>query len=161
MTTTPEVLVENDQKNEMMNRNPRSVRPVLSASPRFGAHRGGSMPVSTPPPNGILTSTVFDALSLLAYDAASRTFKDGTTSIYMFIERDSSGTLLQWAYGPATAGATYNNPRCEVVSLVGNAIVSGTFNANTGVVSYNGHTYKFRPERDGNGILVVAAVQIT
>lgn len=118
------------------------------------------MPVGNQPPAGILKSNVFSALNGMSYNATAKAFTDGSNNtIYMYVEKQSSTSdLPQWNYGTAAEAATNKNPRGEISQTVANIILSGTFVSSDGTVSLNGVKYRFRLERDANGVDQVAAV---
>lgn len=119
------------------------------------------MPAGNDPPMGSLKSSVFTALNGMNYNATAKAFTDGTNNIYMFIEKTSSTSdLPQWNYGTASEAGTHNNPRGEISATVANIITMGRYNSSDSSVIYSTLHYKFRLERDANGIDQVVAVQV-
>ncbi|MGZ3474444.1 MAG: hypothetical protein ACXWUG_09155 [Polyangiales bacterium] len=118
------------------------------------------MPTGSQPPVGILTQSVFNAVNALGYSSTYKSFLDGSNNpIYLFIERQSTTSeLAQWNYGTATEAGI--NPRGEIASSVAAIINNGSYNTADSTVSYAGKKYKFRIERDANGVDQVKAVQV-
>lgn len=119
------------------------------------------MPVGNQPPNILLPSSVFTTLHGYGYDATNQTFLDGNSAaIFMFIEKSSTTSdVPEWNYGTATECGI--NPRGLIPQQTASIVLGGAYVSTNNTVSYAGHTYKFRLERDTNGNDVVRAVQIT
>ncbi|MBI2394234.1 MAG: hypothetical protein HYV09_31980 [Deltaproteobacteria bacterium] len=112
------------------------------------------MPTPTTPPIVALPQGVFDALNGMSYDSTARAFRDGSNNaIYLFVESDSNG-LPRWQYATDAQGSI--NPRADIPLLTADVILGGTFDAQTGAISYDGQSYRIRLERDGSGPIAKA-----
>lgn len=100
------------------------------------------MPSGSTPPEIFLPEAVFDALQAMSYSSTQKAFLDGTTPIYMFVEKDTNGAP-RWFYANDADGGI--NPRGEIPQLTADVILYGAWQG--GTVSYNGSTYKIRLER--------------
>lgn len=113
------------------------------------------MPTGADPPPVALPQAVFNALNGMTYNSTARAFRDASNNnIYMFVEDDGNGGA-RWFYGTNTEGGV--NPRGEIPTLTKDVILGGTYDTQTGAVDLEGTNYKFRLERDSNGVPVAKA----
>jgi hypothetical protein len=117
------------------------------------------MPIGDTPPVGILSQSVFDAVHAMTYDTTNKCFLSGSTQYFLFVEKSSTSELPQWNYGTAADADYHNNPRGQISSTVYDILKNGSYNAD-GSVSRSMKKYRFRLERDANGVDQVAAVQV-
>jgi hypothetical protein len=114
------------------------------------------MPYGGDPPNVNMPTTVFNTLCTYTYNATNKAFVDGSgNTIFLFVEKTTSGTGSQWFYGTEAQGG--KNPKGLVPTLTSNIILSGSINTSTGVMTYSGTTYKIRLERDASGVPIANA----
>src|SRR5688500_8440631 len=120
------------------------------------------MPSGGTPIEPELTSTVFNALHAMTYDAVALAFKDASNNLnYMFLER-KTGTFStgQWFYGTDTEGGV--NPRGQIPLLTYTVINNGTLDTQAQKTADSGKYYRIRIQRDqATGKQVAQAVEVT
>src|SRR5688572_25909934 len=106
------------------------------------------MPQPNDPPDPGITSTVFNALQAMSYDASLQAFKDTAGDRYfLFVQRKSNTVdVAEWVHATDTEGG--DNPRGLVPQLTFDVIKSGTLNTQTQKIAYAGKNYRIRLQRD-------------
>ena len=113
------------------------------------------------PPDPGITSTTFNALQAMDYDAGAMAFKNGSVVLYyMFVQRKgTSADVCEWFHDTDAGGGI--NPRGEIPQLTYDVIKNGTLNTQTQKISYLGKSYRIRVCRDtSSGALLAKAVEV-
>ncbi len=120
-----------------------------------------------PPPDWDLTSgspTEFNdaqsAADNYGYDSTNWSFKDSTgTPMYLYVGKSATSGHVAWFL--RTVANSGDCPKGKINQDTFNVVWKGTLNTQTGVISYDSHTYLLDLRTDANGVQIAYAKQLT